>query len=84
MRNEWRSQVDPWELMVEHNQRIQHLERRVQELADLVQRLSEAHVTTTRTQSQNTQTIQNLARSHEQSLQLYLDLATRLNTGQEK
>lgn len=77
MKQMFEPSVDPWDLMVEHNQRIQRLEQQHQQLAQLGERLSEANL-------MNVKSIEALSRAHEQNLRLVMDLTGRLNIAQEK
>lgn len=79
-----RPQVDPWDLMIEHNKRIQLLEDHVAQLSRLCEQLSNANLDNVRTIQHNTNTITTLARAHEENLRLYMDLAGKLNIAQEK
>lgn len=74
--------VDPWDLLVEHNQRIQRLEAHVGQLAQLVEQLTQQNLQNIKTANMNTQTITTLTRAHEENLRLVLDLAGKLNTAQ--
>ncbi len=77
---EFKPTVDPWDLMIEHNKRIQQLEKHVADLARLCDQLSNANLQNVRVQGLNTQSIDALTRAHEENLRLVLDLAGRLNT----
>lgn len=81
---QFKPSVDPWDLMIEHNQRIQNLENHVKQLAQLCEQLSNANLQNVRTQSLNTQSIDALTRAHQENLRLVMDIAGRLNTAQEK
>ena len=80
---DFKPQVDPWDLMVEHNKRIQILEKHVSDLARLCEQLSNANLQNVRSHGLNTQSIDALTRAHEENLRLVMDLAGKLNTAEE-
>ena len=76
MKQMFEPSVDPWDLMVEHNQRIQALEKQLIVMGRLIDELSKNN-------ESNAKSVSLLAQAHEQNLQLYLDIAGRLQP-QEK
>ena len=84
MREMFEPSVDPWDLMIEHNKRIQNLEKVIQEIARTQTKMAQDASGIAELVEINTQSIAVLNRTNEQSLRLVMDIAGKLNIAQEK
>lgn len=67
MKHEFEPQVDPWDLMVEHNQRIQRLESAVNQLNSNLSEVVKAINSFNEIQEVNRRTIDKLLENQQQS-----------------
>ena len=84
MKHEFEPNVDPWELMIEHNQRIQRIEKQVQDLQISIQnhkgkieQLIQAVNTNSELQRLNQDTMNRLLDNHTALSGLVADIATK-------
>ena len=84
MNDDIKPTVDPWELLVQHNQRIQQLEQQVQELQSAllnhrikIDDLIQAVNTNTKLQAVNQDTMNRLLENHTALSGLVADMAVR-------
>jgi Na+-translocating ferredoxin:NAD+ oxidoreductase RnfC subunit len=84
MKHEFEPSVDPWELMIEHNQRIQRIEKQVQDLQISIQnhkgkieQLIQAVNTNSELQRLNQDTMNRLLDNHTALSGLVADIATK-------
>jgi predicted component of type VI protein secretion system len=84
MKHEFEPSVDPWELMIEHNQRIQRIEKQVQELQSAllnhrtkIDDLIQAVNTNTKLQAVNQDTMNRLLDNHTALSGLVADMAVK-------
>jgi len=84
MNDDIKPTVDPWELLVQHNQRIQQLETQVQELQSAllnhrikIDDLIQAVNTNTKLQAVNQDTMNRLLENHTALSGLVADMAVR-------
>jgi thiamine biosynthesis lipoprotein ApbE len=84
MKEQFEPSVDPWELMIEHNQRIQRIERQIQELQSTIQnhrgkieQLIQAVNTNSELQRLNQDTMTKLLDNHTALSGLVADMAVK-------
>ena len=84
MKHEFEPNVDPWDLMVEHNQRIQRIEKQVQDLQISIQnhkgkieQLIQAVNTNSELQRLNQDTMTKLLDNHTALSSLVADMAVK-------
>lgn len=84
MKHEFEPSVDPWDLMVEHNQRIQRLEKQIQEIQTAIQnhkgkieQLIQAVNTNSELQRLNQDTMNRLLENHTALSGLVADMAVK-------
>ena len=77
MKHEFEPSVDPWELMVEHNQRIQRLEQAVKQLNINVSEIVKAVNNFNEIQEINKRTIDRLLDNQQQSALLMAQILTQ-------
>ena len=70
MKHEFEPSVDPWELMVEHNQRIQRLEQAVKQLNINVSEIVKAVNNFNDIQEVNRRTIERMLENQQQAMSL--------------
>lgn len=69
-------QIDPWELMVEHNQRIQALERQLQQQAKNIEEMAKAINNCFQLQEINQRTINKLLENEQQIMKILQTVLT--------
>lgn len=74
MKERFEPQIDPWELMIEHNQRIQKLEAQVRQMAKNSEELARAINNCFELQAVNRQTIDQILENQRQSAGLMADI----------
>jgi thiamine biosynthesis lipoprotein ApbE len=84
MKEQFEPSVDPWELMIEHNQRIQRLEKQIQEVQSAIQnhrgkieQLIQAVNTNSELQRLNQDTMTKLLDNHTALSGLVADMAVK-------
>jgi thiamine biosynthesis lipoprotein ApbE len=84
MKEQFEPSVDPWELMIEHNQRIQRLEKQIQEVQNAIQnhkgkieQLIQAVNTNSELQRLNQDTMNKLLDNHTALSGLVADMAIK-------
>ena len=84
MKEEFQPSVDPWELMIEHNQRIQRIEKHIQDLQSAIQnhrgkieQLIQAVNTNSELQRLNQDTMNRLLENHTALSGLVADMAVK-------
>jgi len=84
MKHEFEPSIDPWELMVEHNQRIQRLEQQLQQLQlnvlnhkEKIEQLISAVNTNTQLQQVNQDTLTKVLDNHRNLSSLVADMAVK-------
>ena len=84
MKEQFEPSVDPWELMIEHNQRIQRLEKQIQEVQSVIQnhrgkieQLIQAVNTNSELQRLNQDTMTKLLDNHTALSSLVADMAVK-------
>jgi TolA-binding protein len=77
MKEQFEPSVDPWELMIEHNQRIQRLEAQIKQLNSNINEMAKAVNAFNEIQEINKRTIDRLLDNQQQSALLMAQILTQ-------
>jgi TolA-binding protein len=77
MKEQFEPSVDPWELMIEHNQRIQRLEAQIKQLNSNINEMAKAINAFNEIQEINKRTIDRLLDNQQQSALLMAQILTQ-------